>query len=116
MENFKFNNFGNNVHRNGGGHSRKNKNSPSPVSFRISNNTNMNYKKSVLNNQNNLLLNNNKKFVSRKKAGNSPNNVLNQNSTENYDNSGLKNIDKIYQSSSSNKKRNFPLEKLPLKI
>ena len=109
MENFKFNNFGKNVYHNGGGHPRKNKNSPSPVSFRISNNMNTNYKKSVLNNQNNLLLNNNKKFISRKKS-NSPNNLLKQISAENYDNSGMKNIDKIYQSSSSNKKKNFPFK------
>ena len=116
MENVKNNNLINNIYYNGCGNQRKNKNSPSPVSFRISNNSNhinnINHKKSVLNNQNNLLLNNNnKKYVSRKKpSGNSPKYLINQNSTENYDSSGNKNFDKIYQSSSSNKKKNFPFK------
>ena len=115
IENFKYNNMGNNIYYNGGAHPKKNKNSPSPVSFRISNNntnniynSNTNHKKSVLSNPNNLLLNNNKKVINRKKTGgNSPKYLINQNSTEHYDNSGLRNNEKIYQSSLSNKKKNF---------
>ena len=102
----KFNNCGNNNYYSGA-HSRKNKNSPSPVSFHISNNN------SIYNT--NLLVNNNKKLVNRKKIiGNSPKYLNNQNSTEHYDNLGIKNNDKInYQSSSSNKKKN--LQNFPYK-
>ena len=118
VENLKHNNnFENNIICNGliG---RKNKNSPSPLSFRISNNNsnyacnfhtsnnNCNNKKTIVDN---LLLVNNKRISSgRKKViGNSPKYLLNKNNSENYD----KINDKIYyQSSSSKKSKNFPLK------
>ena len=123
-ESMKYNNLGKNNYYSGA-QGRKNKKSPSPISFRASNNnTNNNYntninhnnKKALLchnNNQMNenlLLINNNKKLINRKKIiGNSPKYLINQNSTEYYDNLGIKYHDKMnYQSSSSNKKQNFP--------
>ena len=79
LENIKHNNnFGNNIYCNRVSR-KKNKNSPSPLSFRINNstnnyiyntNTNSNNKKSILclnQNVDNLLLINNKKLVIRKK-------------------------------------------------
>ena len=117
-ENLKHNNnFGNNIICNGF-IGRKNKNSPSPLSFRISNN-NSNYACNFLTSNNNcnnkrtivdnLLLVNNKRINSgRKKViGNSPKYLLNKNNSENYD----KINDKIYyQSSSSKKSKNFPIK------
>ena len=118
VENLKNNNnFGNNLICNGliG---RKNKNSPSPLSFRISNNNpnytcnfhtsnnNCNNKKAIVDN---LLVVNNKRINSgRKKViGNSPKYLINKNNSENYD----KINDKIYyQSSSSKKSKNFPFK------
>ena len=109
-ENLKHNNnFGNNIICNGF-IGRKNKNSPSPLSFRISNN-NSNYACNFLTSNNNcnnkrtivdnLLLVNNKRINSgRKKViGNSPKYLLNKNNSENYD----KINDKIYYQSSSSK-------------
>ena len=120
LENIKHNNnFGNNIYYNGV-LAKKNKNSPSPLSFTITNNntnfnhisyiSNTNYNNKKSNMDNLLLINNNKKSGSygRKKViGSSPKYALNQNSSEHYD----KLNDKIcYQSSSSNKKKNFPFK------
>ena len=118
VENVKHNNnFRNNIICNGllG---RKNKNSPSPLSYRISNNNsnyacnfhtsnnNCNNKKAIVDN---LLVVNNKRVNSGRKRiiGNSPKYLLNKNSSENID----KINDKIhYQSSSSKKSKNFPFK------
>jgi hypothetical protein len=118
VENAKHNNnFGNNIICNGL-ISRKNKNSPSPLSFRFANNNsnnafnfhtsinNCNNKKAIVDN---LLVVNNKRVSSGRKKiiGNSPKYLLNKNNSENYD----KINDKIYyQSSSSKKSKNFPFK------
>ena len=117
-------NYRNNIYSNGAA-GKKNKN-PSPISFRISNNsnyiyntnTNYNNKKLILclnnnchNNDNLLLINNTKKASIKKKKGSSPNNIGSQNSCEHYDNSCIKGNDKItYQNSCSNKVKNFTLK------
>ena len=118
------NNFGNNIYHNGAP-GKKTKNSPSPVSFRISNNnTNIIYgtnsnnsnKKSILYLNNNcqnmdnlLLINNSKNSGARKKiVGNSPKLLMNQNSSEQYENSAKRVINN--QNASSNKKQNLPFK------
>ena len=120
-----------NIKNTNGNQGRKSKNSPSSVSFRFSNggpnyvyktNTNYQNKKAVLTLNNNisnqnvdnlLLINNRNKIIIRKKInGNSPKYLINQNSTEQYDNISMKINDKIYyqNSSYSNKKNNFPFK------
>jgi hypothetical protein len=129
-ENMKQNiNYRNNIlgNCNGGNQCKKNKNSPSPVSFRaLNNNTNYIYntnancthKKLILcsnNNQNNdnlLLINNIRKAGTKRKIANSPNNIINQNSSEHCENSGIKISDKKinHQSSYTNKKNNIVIK------
>ena len=115
IENIKHNNnCGSNIYYNCV-QRKKNKNSPSPLSFRINNysNINCNNKKSIMYINNNypnqnidnlLLINNNKKLIMRKKI------IANsQNSSEHYDNSGKRGTN---QSSSSTKKKNFPFKNM----
>lgn len=107
FENMRFNNnFGNNIYYNGT-MSKKNKNSPSPLSFRNSNNnTNSIYNSHTINNKENLVILNKKTFGPRKKViGNSPKySAINQNSSEYFE----KMSDKLcHQNSLSSKKQNL---------
>ena len=100
------NNFGNNIYYNGT-MTKKNKNSPSPLSFRNSNNnTNSIYNSHTINNKDNLVILNKKTYGPRKKViGNSPKySAINQNSSEHFE----KMSDKLcHQHSLSNKKQNL---------
>jgi hypothetical protein len=86
---------------------KKNKNSPSPLSFRNSNNnTNSIYNSHTINNKDNLVILNKKTYGPRKKViGNSPKySAINQNSSEHFE----KMSDKLcHQNSLSNKKQNL---------